>query len=195
MNKLEGIELLKQIEYPTVSLLNMVDLMKNNILMEGVSVRLSSRNDSIDVNLPSIHNVKSMQVIENFIKEYGKNYDVLIHKTVKPQIIGTISKYKINDYYIIVVETYKNFLERKHGIINEYISMMSIDNRLFNKRYNSENAKILFQKIYPFIKKNCFDEYDIEFVIENNEIVFTDFYSKDYQIKRIKKYRIWYMSK
>ena len=187
MNKLEGIELLKQFEYPTVNLLNMDDLVKNNILMEGISIRLSSRNDSIDVNLPSIHNVKNMQVIEDFIKKYGKIYDVLIHKTVKPQVIGTISKYKINDYYIIVVETYKNFLERKHGVINEHISMISIDNIFFNKHYNSENAKILFHKIYPFIKKNCFDEYDIEFVIENNEIVFTDFYSKGYQIKKIKK--------
>ena len=112
MNKSDGLELLENCRFPIVELLTINDLENDSSILEhGVSVRLSSKgnNKNVDVFLESIHNIHDIEIVKKFINDNMGKYDIIIHKTVKPDIIGTVSKYSNNYYDIVAIELYKNF--------------------------------------------------------------------------------------
>lgn len=189
MTKNDGLEFLREYELPTIKLLTIEEILNNRIyLKEGISVRLSSKLDNIDVNLKSIHNIHDIDSILNFIKKYSKDYDIILHKTVKPTEIGTISKYSLIDKTILVIELYNNFDERKHGIVKSRASFLIIDNQIIKTINNDFVSKVLLMELINYMKDIYYDEYNFEFIVENNDIVFTDFYSNDYKsLKKVKK--------
>lgn len=189
MNKIGGLELLENWNFPTLELLTINDLENNlNVLQEGVSVRLSSKgNDNIDVFLNSIHNVHDINIIKHFIVNNKDKYDIIIHKTVKPDIIGTVSKYSNNYYDIVVIELYNDFLDRSHGIISSRAVIEMHGNMVISVDNNSFEPKSLFYELVNYLKYIELDEYTIEFVIENKKLIFTDLYSNNIDDKKMTK--------
>ena len=176
MNKFNGILFLKKYGLKTVDLINYDDIVRDDfIIKNGLSLRLSSlKNNSIDVNLPSIHNCRDKNVIKKFYNRYSKKYKILIHETVMPSMIGSISKYKVNCSSIIVIEIFKNFEKRKQGIVQERIKFDIIGEKYLN--FNGCNKKdyIILGNI---VKQIPFDSFDLEFVKQDDYFIFTDFYS------------------
>lgn len=179
MNKIGGLELLENWNFPTLELLTINDLEDNpKVLQEGVSVRLSSKgNNNIDVFLDSIHDVHDINIIKSFIYKNKDKYDILIHKTVKPDIIGTISGYSNNHHDIVVIELYQNFLDRSHGIVLSRAITEKLGNMIIDIDNNSFVSKSLYYELMMYLRYIELDDYNIEFVVEKNKIIFTDLYS------------------
>ena len=78
MNKRKGIEFLKEFNLNTIDLLSIKDLYDNpSLIKEGLSLRLSSYKNGIDVNLPSIHNVTNIENVLDFYQKYHNKFDLL----------------------------------------------------------------------------------------------------------------------
>ena len=193
MTKIDGLNYLLSNCFPTVELLCIEDLQNNpNLLKDGISVRLSSKheNDKADVYLKSIHNVHDLEKIKDFILNNKDDYDIIIHKTVKPELIGTVSKYSNLYNDIIVMEVYKNFDDRTHGIVSFRTIVEMVDDRIISISDNDPISKTLFRKIMNYISDVYYDEYTFEFIVEQTKLIFTDFYSKDLKKKSyLKKYK------
>lgn len=187
VNKRMGLDFLKEFNLNTIELLSFEDLRNNpSLINKGLSLRLSSCNDNIDVRLPSIHNVKKIEDILTFYNKYYQNFDILMHKTIFPKEIGSISKYQLSDYNIISIETFKNFEERTKEIIKERALITLIDDRIIKIDHSSFSNKSLLREIINNIKDIHYPTYDLEFVYDN-EVIFTDFYSRDFGKKLIKE--------
>ena len=178
LNKKEGIELLDRFGLPTVKILNPMSLTADSPeLKDGISVRLSPKGGTgRTVFLPSIHNVKNLSQIQQFIEENKHKYDVILHKTVKPEIIGTISKLKFRNS--IVIETYRNFEERTKGIINNRVIIPVFADRTYVSKLEIEKKDPKdfreFCKVILILKDIPFNEYEMEYVIEDGSVIFTE---------------------
>lgn len=182
MNKRKGIEFLKEFNLNTIDLLSIKDLYNNpGLINEGLSLRLSSYKNGIDVNLPSIHNVTNVEDVLDFYKKFHNKFDVLIHKTIVSKEIGSVSKYQLGDYTIIAIETFKDFIERKEEKVNENALLIIIGNRIIERDYHNFKNKALLREILDNVLDITYDNFDLEFVLED-ELIFTDFYSKDYSM-------------
>lgn len=120
MSKKEGIETLNMLGISSVELIDSNLLDENShILKEGLSVRISPKaNTQNNVYLPSIHNQTSLREIRKFIEKYQRDFDIIVHKTVKPEIIGSVSKYQLSPTdEKLVIELFKDFQERADGKI------------------------------------------------------------------------------
>ena len=191
MNKIDGLELLDNWKFPTLELLTIDDLINNPSILEyGVSVRLSSKGDSknIDVFLKSIHNVHDINLVNKFIIDNKEKYDIIIHKTVKPDIIGTISKYSNNYHDIVAIELYKNFSDRSHDIVSSRAVTEMLGNMIISINNDKFISKSLFLELMNYLKYVELEDYTIEFVLENNKIIFTDLYSNSVDNKKLFKY-------
>lgn len=186
MNKKYGILFLNKYKLPTISLISYQDVMKDDyIIKNGLSIRLSSRKlNKIDVNLPSIHNCYDKIKIKEFVERYQNEYDILIHETVIPDIIGSISKYNIGYEYILVFELYESFIERKKEIIKDRIIYRQYGNYLFNDECHCIKENNM-KELINYIKYIPFEKFDLEFIIEDNKIIFTDFYTE--QLEKVIK--------
>ena len=193
MRKIDGLNYLLENCFPTVKLLCLEDLKDNpSLLNDGISVRLSSKvkSDKADVYLKSIHNARVLEKIEEFIVNNENNYDIIMHKTVKPELIGTISKY--SNFYndIVVIEVYKNFDDRAHGIVSYRAMVEIIDGKVISIHNDEFVSKRLFREIMDYISDVDYNDYKFEFVIEKDKLVFTDFYSREFNSKKyLKKYK------
>lgn len=193
MRKIDGLNYLLENCFPTVKLLCLEDLKDNpSLLNDGISVRLSSKvkSDKADVYLKSIHNARVLEKIEEFIVNNENNYDIIMHKTVKPELIGTISKY--SNFYndIVVIEVYKNFDDRAHGIVSYRAMVEIIDGKVISIHNDEFVSKRLFREIMDYISDVDYNDYNFEFVIEKDKLVFTDFYSREFNSKKyLKKYK------
>lgn len=178
LNKKEGISFLKKFGLPTVKTIEATDLMeKETDLESGLSVRLSSKSSADrNVMLSSIHNCKDVNVINRFISENQGKYDIIIHKTVKPQTIGSISKLKFRES--IIIETFKNFEDRKREIVDNRVIIPILGDKMYiSKLEMLKKDKIdynNFRKVIILLKDIPFEEYDMEYVIEDGNVVFTD---------------------
>ena len=134
VNKREGIELLRLFRLPTVQMISSEELLNvTDEITEGLSVRLSPTRKFLsdfqdptnerNVFLPSIHNCKDKDRIKAFIGEYSSKYNIFIHKTVKPELIGSASRLTTFTTSALIMETYKNFEDRKKGIIHNRMFM------------------------------------------------------------------------
>ncbi len=178
LNKKEGISLLQEFGLPTVRTIEATDLMENKSdLKSGLSVRLSPKSSSErNVMLPSIHNCRDINVINGFISKNQDKYDIIIHKTVKPQVIGSISKLKFRES--IVIETFKNFENRKKGIIDNRVIIPLLGDKMYISKLEMLRKDKVdynnFRKVIILLNDIPFEEYDMEFVIEDGDVVFTD---------------------
>lgn len=187
MNKIDGIYFLKNLNFPSIELLCLGELENNpNMLEHGISVRLSSKSasDRVDVYLKSIHNIRDLEQIKKFILENRDYYDIIIHKTVKPELIGTVSKYNNGVTDIIAIEIYNNFDDRSHGIISYSANVEMIDNMVISINNEDFISKNLFVKVMYYLRKIDLDEYTFEFVVEDGKLLFTDFYSNSLMSKK-----------
>lgn len=178
INKKEGLLLLSKLKLPTVELINYKELTSTDErLKEGLSVRLSpKKNCSSCVYLSSIHNCKDYQKIVKFIEENKRDNDIIVHKSVKTDIVGSISKLSYRDS--IILETYKDLIDRKNEVINNRMVIPIIGDRLFISKLrllkdNKDDFKN-FSKVVTLIKDIPFEEYDMEYVIEDGNVIFTD---------------------
>ena len=188
MTKLEGIQLLENLKLPTINKLDIDRILNGQIsLKQGLSLRASQRGNNFDRNvyLPSIHNCSDIDEIRTFI-EKNKVYNIFAHYTVKPEVIGSMSK--LEHTQSVVIETYKNFDERKKEIVDNRITIPIIYDRLWISKMDllkkDENDFKNFKKVILFLKDIPFNHYDIEYVIQNGEVIFTDLTlpdAKEYQ--------------
>lgn len=178
MNKLEGVKFLKAFKIPTVDLIDIPKLLLDeNPIETGLSIRTSPKGKcERNVYLPSIHNCKSKEKIQDFIDMYDKKYNIFAHKTVQPEVIGSVSKLDFRNS--IVIETYEDFTKRKQEIIdNRMIIPMRGDKMLISRlemlREEPKDYKN-FRKVIYSLYDIPFTNYDMEYVIQDGEAIFTD---------------------
>lgn len=181
MSKKEGLEMLRMLDVPTVEVIDANLLDENShILKEGLSVRTSPKSDTQNnVYLPSIHNCRDLNEIREFIREHQRDYYIIVHKTVKPELLGSISKYQLSpENENLVIELFKNFEERKKEIIKNRAILPVVGERIMASELQiKEKDKedfCVFSKVIQGVRKMPFKTYDAEFVLENGQICFTD---------------------
>lgn len=179
MSKVEGLKMLKILDFPTVEQIDPNLLDENSqVLKQGVSVRTSPKKDLADnIYLPSIHNCTDLNELRRFIEDHKNEYHIIVHKTVKPKHIGSVSRYEAGEDKVII-EIFEDFEKRKHGIIKNRVilpvmgekfavSQLQIDHK------NPEEFKV-FSNVIKDVKYMPFKKFDAEFVVENEKILFTD---------------------
>lgn len=189
LNKLEGIHFFKKNHLPTVELLDISKLVNGEIPLEkGISVRLSPKlYSNIDnEHLPSIHHCQDLKQIQDFVAKYQGRYNILAHETVDPEVVGTISKVNLGDTTNLIIETSKTMEDRKHQIIDNRMTIPIMGSTfLFSKmeiQKETPEAKNNFFRVVQYVRSSCFDDYNtasgtgynIEYVIQNENVIFTE---------------------
>lgn len=153
--------------------------MENMIYRSGMSVRLSPKsNKEENVYLPSIHYCTDLEKIRDFISTYENKYNIIIHESVRPEKIGSISKLKWENASKLILETYTDFDARKAEKIENRMVIpfagekldvheLSIE-KLDKKDYRD------FLKVVGYIKDLPFSTYDMEYVLQDKKVIFTD---------------------
>lgn len=197
MSKLEGIQILEKLKLPTINRLDIGKILNGQIpLNEGVSVRVSPKGSSFDRNvyLPSIHNCDDIEAIKEFI-DMHKNYNIFAHYTVKPEVIGSISK--LEHTKSIVIETYRDFNERKIGIIDNRITIPIMFDRLWISKMEILKKDVNdfknFKKVIWILNNIPFEQYDIEYVIQDGEVILTDLTLPD--VKEYQSYKNFFLER
>lgn len=133
--KLDGIKMLQKLGIPTVQLLDVSKIIAGEISIDegnGISVRLSPKDRSVkwDVGLPSINRRKNISEVREFIQKYKEKYDIFAHETVRPEILGAISRFGDE----LVIETYKDYDKKHEQEIDNCVTIPVMGNRfLVNK--------------------------------------------------------------
>lgn len=179
MSKIEGLEMLKILDFPTVDSIDPNLLDENSqILKQGLSVRTSPKRDEANnVNLPSIHNCTNLKQLRGFIDEYKSDYNIIVHKTVSPDQIGSISRYEAGEDKLII-ELFEDFEKRKNGIIKNRVTLPIMGerfmiNQLQMKEKNEQEFGV-FGRVIKDVKYMPFRKFDAEFVVEDGKVLFTD---------------------
>ena len=174
--------MLKILEFPTVDLIDTEQLNENSeVLSQGLSVRTSPKKDmEYNVYLPSIHNCTDLSEINNFINKYEKDYNIIVHKTVRPKQIGSVSRYgNTLGEEILGIDTFYDFATRKQEIIKNQATLPIYGGRfliskLKIKEKDEEDFK-MFSQIIQNVRHMPFKKFDAEFVLnEDGQILFTD---------------------
>lgn len=180
MSKIEGLKMLKILDFPTVELIDPKLLDENSqILKQGLSVRTSPKKDLKDnTDLPSIHNCKDLNELRTFINEHKNEYYIIVHKTAQPEQIGSVSRYENYANPELIIEIFEDFDKRENGIIkNRFILPIRGErfmvSQLEMKEKNAQEYKV-FSQVLRDIKYIPFKQYDLEFVVEDAKILFTD---------------------
>lgn len=179
MSKKQGLEMLQILDFPTIELIdhNLLDE-NSSVLKQGLSVRTSPKTDKENnVYLPSIHNCKNLSEIREFIKKNQSQYNILVHRTLKTEQIGSISRY-VGEQDKVIIEIFQDFEKRKEGIIKNraIVPIMGEKFRIDQlelKEKNAEEYKV-FSEVIRDVKYMPFQKFDAEFVVEKGKIVFTD---------------------
>lgn len=182
VSKLEGIKLLNELGMPTVKLLDISGILNGQISIdEGISVRLSPKSKLVkwNVGLPSINRRTNIDEVREFVERYQDDYLVFAHKSVRPQSIGTLSKFPES----VVAETYKSYEDKGDGIIDNRVTVPMRGDKLFISKMEllkrDETDFNNFRKVLLYLNKIPFSEYETEYVIEDNNVVFMDFTVSD----------------
>lgn len=197
MTKLEGLQLLECLKLPTVNRLDIGQILDGQIpLDQGLSVRVSPKGSTFDRNvyLPSIHNCSDINEIKAFIDAH-KNYNIFAHYTVNPEVIGSISK--LEHTKSVIIETYRNFYERKKEIIDNRVVIPIICDKLWISKMEilkkDEKDFKNFKKVILLLNNIPFGQYDIEYVIQNDEVIFTDLTLPDF--KEYQSYKSFFVER
>lgn len=182
VSKLEGIKLLNELGMPTVELLDISGILNGQVSIdEGISVRLSPKSKLVkwNVGLPSINRRTNIDEVREFVERYQDDYLVFAHKSVRPQSIGTLSKFPES----VVAETYKSYEDKGDGIIDNRVTVPMRGDKLFISKMEllkkDETDFNNFRKVLLYLNKIPFSEYETEYVIEDNNVVFMDFTVSD----------------
>ena len=171
MLKLLGLPTIKQIDP------NLLD-QNSQVLKEGLSVRTSPKKDlSNNVYLPSIHNCTDLNELREFIEDYQNEYNIIVHKTVTPNQIGSVSRYEAGTEKVII-EDFEDFEKRSKGIVKNRMVIPILGEKLMVSRLQMQETDsedfILFSKVLKEVKYMPLKKFDIEFVSEDEKILFTD---------------------
>lgn len=181
INKKEGIELLNSYGLPTVEFIDIEELLKSKEeIPDGMTVRVSPKgNHQRNVMLPSIYNCKDKEKIKTFFNEYSKVYNVFMHKTIRADKIGSISKIHSPNQDMLILEIFKSFKDREKE---------KIDNRMIipilGGRYMISGIELMkkdkedfsqFIDVFKQIRKLAYSSYNIEYFIKDGKIIFTEF--------------------
>ena len=188
ISKLEGIKLLSELNMPTVKLLDIRQILdRKEPLEEGISVRLSPKNKLVKWNggLPSINRRTNLDEIREFVEQYQDQYIVFAHKSVIPESIGTLSRLEKS----LVIETYKSYEDKHDEIIDNRIVVPMLGNKMYIShmemlRKDKQDFKN-FKKVLMHLKGFPFSQYEMEYAIENDDVVFMDFTvanDREYQV-------------
>ena len=176
--KLEGIKIMEKLNIPTIQRINISQIIAGKISIDcGISVRTSSRGNSArwNVYMPSIHGCTDVEQVKKFVLDNSK-YEIFAHETVKPEVIGSISK--LNHSNEIVLETYKNFAERKEEIVNNRMTIPVYNDKIWVSHLSMIKDDPVdfknFKKVIIYLKNIPFEQYDMEYVIQNGEVMFTE---------------------
>lgn len=179
MSKIEGLKMLKILDFPTIEQIDPNLLDENSqVLKQGLSVRTSPKTDRNDnTSLPSIHNCTDLNELRSFIKEHRNEYDTIVHKTVSPETIGSISRFEAGTDKLII-ETYEDFGKRKAEIIKNRVTVPIMGekfaiNQLEMQEKNEEDFNV-FSQVMKELRYMPFKEFDAEFAFENGKVIFTD---------------------
>lgn len=190
LTKYEGIKKMQELNIPTITFLDLDELLSNdNPITDEISVRLSPKSKMIswNVGLPSINRRTDKKEIQEFVDKYKNNYIVFAHKTVKPNKIGTICKFEDS----LVIETYNNFDEKHDEMIDNRIIVP-----MLGDRYNLSRIELLkdskedltnFKNVIEYLKRIPYDNYEMEYVIQDDGIIFIDFTISDKMINNYKE--------
>lgn len=179
MSKIEGLKMLQMLDFPTVQPIDPYLLDENSqVLKKGLSVRTSPKKDlENNVYLPSIHNCTNLNEVRDFIKEYQSQYHIIVHPTVKPEQIGSISRYEAGEDKVII-EIFNDFEKRKKGIIKNRVIVPIKGERFaisqLQIQEKDQEEFNLFGKVIKEVKYMPFGRYDAEFIVEDGKILFTD---------------------
>lgn len=179
VSKIEGLKMLQILEFPTVKSIDPNLLDENSqILKQGLSVRTSpKKNRENNVYLPSIHNCTDLNELREFINQYQSQYHMIVHPTVKPEQIGSISRYQAGEDKV-VIEIFKDFETRKKGIIENRATVPVMGNRFAISQLEMQEKKEdefkIFGKVIKEVSDMPFETYDAEFVVQNGQVLFTD---------------------
>lgn len=171
--------MLQILEFPTVKSIDPNLLDENSqILKQGLSVRTSpKKNRENNVYLPSIHNCTDLNELREFINQYKNQYHMIVHPTVKPEQIGSISRYQAGEDKV-VIEIFKDFETRKKGIIENRATVPVMGNRFAISQLEMQEKKEdefkIFGKVIKEVSDMPFETYDAEFVVQNGQVLFTD---------------------
>lgn len=179
VSKIKGLKMLQMLDFPTIKQIdpNLLD-QNSQILKQGLSVRTSPKKDrENNVYLPSIHNCTNLNELRGFINQYQNQYHIIVHPTVKPEQIGSISKYQAGEDKV-VIEIFKDFETRKKGIIENRATIPVMGNRFAISQLEMQEKKEeefkIFGKVIREVSQMPFESYDAEFVVENGQVLFTD---------------------
>lgn len=179
MSKLEGLQMLKLLDFPTIELIDPNLLDKNSqVLKQGLSVRTSPKKNLLfNTNLPSIHNCTDLEELRKFIQNNQGEYHIIVHRTVKAQEIGSVSRLEIGTDKVII-ELFDDFEKREQGIIKNRVTFPIIGEKfridqLQIEDKNEEEYKV-FTKVIKDVKYMPFKKFDAEFVVEDGKVFFMD---------------------
>ena len=178
--KLDGIKMLQRLGIPTVQLMDISKIDTGDIPIDmgnGISVRLSPQDKSVkwDVGLPSINRRKDLSEVKEFVQKYKEDYEVFAHETVRPEILGAISRFGDE----LVIETYKDYDKKHEQEIDNSVTIPVTGNRfLVNKmqlKKKDEKDFNRFKEVIMYLRKIPFEVYDAEYVFQDGKVIFMDF--------------------
>lgn len=178
--KLDGIKMLQKLGIPTVKLMDISQIVTGDIPIDtgnGISIRLSPKDKSVkwDVGLPSINRRKDLSEVRKFVQKYKEDYEVFAHETVRPEILGAVSRFG-NE---LVIETYEDYDKKHEQEIDNSVTIPVIENRfLINEMHLQkidERDFHRFCKVIMYLRQIPFERYDAEYVFQDGEVIFMDF--------------------
>ncbi len=171
--------MLQILDFPTIEQIDSNLLDENSqVLKEGLSVRTSPKKDlTSNVYLPSIHNCTDLNELRKFIEEYKNEYHIIVHKTVKPKQIGSVSRYEVGADKL-VIEIFEDFEKRKQGIIKNRVTLPVMGEKFAISQLQIDNEDPQEFKVFSNVIKEVrympFKKFDAEFVVEDGKVLFTD---------------------
>ena len=174
MNKIQGLKKLSEIGFEVYNYTiyhndsNLNTLNKNKKYL----LRRSSKNNIGEVFLGVEHNLSIDELLKKVI-ELNSSFDLIIQEEKIIDYYGSVSRISDGNYYILSIELFDTLENRISGIPCDRMENHYIDYDIIKREVISNNK---FIKYVMFdLNKIDYCEYQLEFVVSNNCIYYTDF--------------------
>lgn len=174
MNKIEGLKKLSEIGlkvYNYIIYHNNNDL---NVLNKNKKylLRRSSKNNLGEVFLGVEHDLSIDELIKKVV-ELNYYFDLIIQEEKTIDYYGSVSRFSDGNCYILSIELFDTLKNRISGISCDRMENHYIDYDIIKREVISNNK---FIKYVMFdLNKIDYYEYQLEFVVSDNCIYYTDF--------------------
>ena len=189
MNKIEGLKTISELGFPVYKFLiygkDDLSLLDRN---SKYLVRKSLKNSFGQVNLGVYRNLSYDELI-NVIKKLKDQYDLIIGKEINIDYYGNIVRFISNGMNILCIEIFDNIVNRNAGIYCDRLEYHYIDNHLIERIEIPRNN--FFKYLVLDLEKIVKREYQMEFIISNNDILYTDFDIIEKKEKVYGKHLFW----